>query len=124
MLMSQGFSKFSDLLSIASLCLTFTYLYILSRSFRLLFLLSLRFRLRLFALSAIVTLFLSVPPEEELFSLNDLLGGLPSAVRRLVLLVEVRVSLEHDKSLGCVDTHVLGQRTGIQELLTTGVTCV
>lgn len=129
MLMSLGFSKLFALLSLASLCLTFTNLYTFSCSFSLrlcllvfFLLLLLRFRMRLFTLGAIISLVLSLPPEEQLFSLNDLLGGLPSAVRRLVLLVEVRVSLEHDESLGRVDAHVLSERTGVQELLTTGVT--
>lgn len=45
----------------------------------------------------------------------------PHAARSL-LLVEVRISLEHDKHLGRVDPHVLGQAIGIQKLVPTGVT--
>lgn len=48
------------------------------------------------------------------------LSGRPRAAWP-ILLVEVRICLEHDQCLRRVDPHVLSQAVGIQKLVPTGV---
>lgn len=58
--------------------------------------------------------------EEQLGGRDDLLG-LPGGSGGPVLLVKVRVGLEHDERLGRVDADVLRQAGGIQEFLPAGI---
>lgn len=58
--------------------------------------------------------------EKQLGGWDDLLG-LPGGSSGPVLLVKVRVGLEHDERLGRVDADVLRQAAGIQEFLPAGI---
>lgn len=59
--------------------------------------------------------------EEQFPCWDDLLGVPGGAGGAVVLLVKVRVSLEHDERLRRVEPHVLRQAGRVQELLPAGI---